>query len=117
MGCESNDVTNILDYVSSFRERLHRVCELARASMASVQAKMKTRFDKKAVARSFNKGDMVLVLLPVPGSALRAKFSGPYVIDAKFSETDYVIRTPDRKRKTRVCHINMLKLYVTHKYG
>ncbi len=80
MGCESNDVTNILDYVSSFRERLHRVCELARASMASVQAKMKTRFDKKAVARSFNKGDMVLVLLPVPGSALRAKFSGPYVI-------------------------------------
>ncbi len=113
MGCESNDVTNILDYVSSFRERLHRVCELARASMASVQAKMKTRFDKKAVARSFNKGDMVLVLLPVPGSALRAKFSGPYVIDAKLSETDYVIRTPDRKRKTRVCHINMLKLYVT----
>lgn len=66
MGCESSDVTNILDYVSSFRERLHRVCELARASMASVQAKMKTRFDKKAVARSFNQGDMVLVLLPIP---------------------------------------------------
>lgn len=83
MGCKSSDATNILDYVSSFCGRLHCVCELACASMASVQAKIKTRFDKKAVAHSFNQGDMVLVLLPVPGSALQAKFSGSYVIDAK----------------------------------
>ncbi len=45
--------------------------------MASVQAKMKTRFDKKAVARSFNKGDMVLVLLPVPGSSLTGEVFRP----------------------------------------
>lgn len=84
------------------------MCELARASMASAQAKMKSRFDKKAVARSFNQGDMVLVLLPLPGSALQAKFSGPYVIDAKLNETDYVIRTPDRKREN---------LRLSHKYA
>lgn len=43
------------------------------------------------------------------GSALQAKFSGPYAIDRKLSETDYVIQTPDCKKKTCVCQINMLK--------
>lgn len=105
--------TNVLDYVSSFRERLHKVCDLARISLSSTQAKMKSHFDQKAVFRSFNKGDKVLVLLPILGSALQARFHGPYVVESKLSETDYVICTPDRKRKTRVCHINMLKLYVT----
>ncbi len=43
------------------------------------------------------------------GSALSARFSGPYEVLRKLSDTDYVIRTPDRRRKSRVCHINMLK--------
>ncbi len=54
----------------------------------------------------------MLVLLPPPGSPLQAKFSGPYTIKQRLSDRDYVINTPDRKRKTRVCHINMLKAYV-----
>ncbi len=33
-------------------------------------------------------------------------------MDRKLSDTDYIIGTPDRQRKTRVCHINMLKRYV-----
>ncbi len=52
------------------------------------------------------------MLLPVLGASLQAKFSGPYVIEKKFSETDYVIQTPDRLRKMRVCHVNMLKIYM-----
>ncbi len=32
-------------------------------------------------------------------------------MEEKLSETNYVIRTPDRKRQSRVCHINMLKAY------
>ncbi|XP_039460221.1 uncharacterized protein LOC120435199 [Oreochromis aureus] len=46
------------------------------------------------------------------GKAQEAKFSGPYVVERKLSETDYVVLTPDRKKKSRVCHINMLKEYV-----
>ncbi len=74
---------------------------------------MKGTFDKKTVQRSFEVGDQVLVLLPLPGSALQAKFTGPYVIEEKVNDTDYVVQTPDRKRKTCVCHINMLKLYIS----
>uniref|UniRef100_A0A8B9H0C2 ribonuclease H n=1 Tax=Astyanax mexicanus TaxID=7994 RepID=A0A8B9H0C2_ASTMX len=107
--CES---INLLDYVSSFRERLFQACEVAKASLATTQSQMKARFDKKSVKREFKCGDQVLVLLPIPGSALCAKFSGPYTVERKLSETDYIIHTPDRQRKTRVCHINMLKPYV-----
>ncbi len=54
----------------------------------------------------------MLVLLPVLGSALSARFSGPYEVLRKMSDTDYVIRTPDRRKKSRVCHVNMLKAYL-----
>ncbi len=112
---QSHSVTdkNVLDHVSSFHERLHSVWKLARQSLESSQSQMKSRYDKHTVQRSFEPGDQVLVLQPLPGSTLQAKFAGPYGIEEKLSDTDYVVKTPDRKRKTRVCHINMLKLYVS----
>ena len=97
--------------MSQFRERLHKACSLAKGALAASQSTMKKHYDRSAVARSFCIGDQVLVLLPIPGSALAARFSGPYSVVEKLSDTDNVISTPDRSRKTRVCHINMLKLY------
>ncbi|KAL7851416.1 hypothetical protein AOLI_G00217720 [Acnodon oligacanthus] len=46
---------------------------------------------------------------------LVAKFTGPYTVEEKLSDTECIIRTPDRKRKKRVCQINMLKTYHSHK--
>ncbi|KAL0152923.1 hypothetical protein M9458_051752 [Cirrhinus mrigala] len=105
--------TNVLDYVSNFRERLHSACDFAKAHLVRTQSKMKSRFDRRSVKRSFQAGDQVLVLLPVPFSALHARFAGPYSVEKKLSQTDYVISTPDRRRKSRVRHINMLKSYVS----
>lgn len=68
---------NVLDYVSSFRECLHKAFAIARNALIAAQGKMKRKFDKKAVQRKFEVGDKVLTLL-VPGSSLQAKFSGPY---------------------------------------
>ncbi|TWW54115.1 Acetylcholine receptor subunit delta [Takifugu flavidus] len=58
-------------------------------------------------------GDQVLALLSLPGSPFAAKFSGPYVIKRKISETNYVVSTPARKRATQLCHVNLLKPYYT----
>lgn len=102
---------SVLKYVSRFRERLYNACTMAKASLSSSQDKMKSHFDKRAVARTLQKGDQVLVFLPVMGDSLSARFSGPYRVEKKLSDTDYVIHTPDRRRHSRVCHINMLKLY------
>ncbi len=59
----------------------------------------------------FQPGDRIKVLLPIPGSALHARFSSPYVKDSRVSDTDYVIHTPERGRQKHLCHVNMLKLY------
>ncbi|KAL0152873.1 hypothetical protein M9458_051806 [Cirrhinus mrigala] len=40
------------------------------------------------------------------------QFSGPYMVERKLSDTDYVIATPDRQKRKRVCHVNMLKCYL-----
>jgi len=42
---------------------------------------------KKSIPRSFKVGDQVLALMPLPGSALQAKFTGPYVIEERLSDT------------------------------
>lgn len=113
LSVHSSPEKNVLDYVSQFRERLHCANSLAKESLSASQAVMKRNYDRVAVQRQFKIGDKVLALLPIPGSALSAKFSGPYDVHDCLSDTDYVIGTPDRRRKTRVCHVNMLKRYHT----
>ncbi len=102
----------VQEYVSSFRARLQKACEVAKEHLVATQAKMKARYDQKSVSRTFQPGESVMVLLSVPGSALQTKFIGPYIVDRQLSETNFVVQTPDRRRKTRVCHVNMLKAYI-----
>ena len=106
-----DDDVNLLDYVSKFRERLTKACEVAREHLKTSQDKMKKNADKNAKARSFKPGDKVLVLLPLQGEPLKAKFSGPYCVKKKLNDVNYVISTPDRRKEQRVCHVNMLKEY------
>ncbi len=79
----SSHPKNVVNYISSFRERLHSVWTLARKSLCVAQERIKICYDREAVLRSFQIGDRVLVLLPIPGSPLRAKFAGPYEIQAR----------------------------------
>ena len=72
---------------------------------------MKEHYDKKVKEREFEVGDEVLALLPLQGRPLAAKFSGPYKVAKKVGALDYVIMTPDRRKDTQLCHINMLKPY------
>ena len=79
---------NVLSYVSRFKERLHEACSVAKESLSAAQCSIKRQFDKKALERSFQSEDMVLVLLPIPGSSMCARFSGPYSIERRLSDTD-----------------------------
>ncbi|KAJ8040905.1 hypothetical protein HOLleu_15350 [Holothuria leucospilota] len=106
---------HLLDYVSRFKDRLHGACELAQENLRHSQKKMKAWYDKTTVKREFKPGDKVLVFLPVSGQPLQARFQGPYVIERKVIDTDYVILTPDKRKCKRVCHINMMKRYYERK--
>lgn len=114
---EGKKVHSIPEYVMKLRAHLQRACSLAKDSLSSSQVKMKQHYDQKAMARSFQPGDKVLILSPLPGSALSAKFSGPYVVEKKVSDTNYIIQTPDRRRRNRLCHVNMMKPYCTLEDG
>lgn len=103
--------SNVLEFVTQCRECLYHACAIAKKSLSAAQGKMKWQHDTKAVQRSFKPGDQVLMLVPTSGPSLSAQFAGPYVVESKVNGTNYIVRTPDRRRKTRLCHINMLKLF------
>ena len=109
----SNDETplNLLQYVSDFRNRLSRACEVARSNLKTSQGKMKARYDNHVIDRKFKSGDKVLALLPIPGRPLQARYFGPYTIDKKTSDLNYIINTPGRRKNKQMCHVNMLKEY------
>ena len=73
---------------------------------------MKERYDKYTQSRSFQPGDQFLALLPVPGKPLQARYFGPYMIKEEVSDLNYIVSTPDRRKNTQRCHINMLKSFV-----
>ena len=108
---EPNQPTNLLNYVIDFKTKLYETQTLAQENLKDSQFHMKTWYDRKARIRHFNEGDEVLVLLPMSGNPLQAKYSGPYKIVKRLNDVDYVIKTPDRRKGEQVCHINMLKAF------
>ena len=108
---EDPEKISVLKYVATFKDRLFRAGQIAKRNLQESQSKMKVWYDRKAKSRCFEPGDRVLVLFPVVGNPLQAKYSGPYKVVKKISDTNYLVKTPDRRKKTQVCHINMLKAY------
>ncbi|KAK3894629.1 hypothetical protein Pcinc_001607 [Petrolisthes cinctipes] len=99
---------NLLQYVLEFKTRLSDTREEAKKNLEEAQGKMKQWYDRKARWREFQVGDEVLVLLPLQGQPLAAKFQGPYMVEKRLGETDYLVKTPDRRRSHQLCHANML---------
>lgn len=58
---------------------------------------MKSCYDKKSLNRNFCACDKVFGLVPLPSSSLHAQFSDPYEVEKKFTDSNYIIRTHDRR--------------------
>lgn len=102
---------NLLDYVNGFRRRLYLAGKLARENLGKAQLKMKTWFDRRSECRKFSPGDQVLMLLPVTGLSFLARFAGPYSVIKRVSDQNYIVSTPDKRKSTQLCHVNLLKPY------
>ena len=101
----------LLTRICDVRERLRKANDVAQEKLRDTQRTMKTWYDKKARIRKFRPGDQVLALLPIHGNPLQAKYCGPYTVEKKTTEVDYIINTPGRRKSKRLCHVNMLKPY------
>ncbi|KAI2643088.1 Retrovirus-related Pol polyprotein from transposon 17.6 [Labeo rohita] len=108
---ETETPVNLLDYVNGFRRRLYLAGKLARENLGKTQLKMKTWFDRRSERRKFSPGDQVLMLLPVTGSSFLVRFTGPYSVLKRVSDQNYIVSTPDRRKATQLCHVNLLKPY------
>lgn len=69
LSSELSPVTNVLDYISQFQERLHHARSLAKEALARSQTIMKSHNVRSAVPCQFQVGDKILVLLLIPSSA------------------------------------------------
>jgi len=74
---------------------------------------MKSTFDKtkKAEVRAFKEGELVLALLPIHKQPLCSKYHSPFRVMKRTSEVNYIIETPERRKKKRLVHVNLLKKY------
>ena len=48
----------------------------------------------------------------IVGNTLNWIFFGPYVIEKKLNNLNYIVVTPDKREQTQLCHVNMFKPYV-----
>lgn len=103
--------TNLIDYVNGFRRRLQEAGKLAGEKLGKTLKKMKMLFDCRAEKCVFSMDIQVLALFPVVGSPFHAKFEGPYKVVTQVSDENYVISSLDRRRKSQLCHIDLLKPY------
>ena len=83
-----------------FQSKILTACEAAKSNLESTQRKMKQNNDKNTKERSFKSGDKVLARLPVHGRPLQARYFGPYTVEKKASDLNYIITTPDRVNKS-----------------
>jgi transposase InsO family protein len=111
LSADEDEETSLLSYVLDFKQRLLEAGRIAQQNLREAQTKMKQQFDTSTKARSFEPGDKVLLFLPLHHNPLKAKFFGPYPVVERLNEVNYIIQTPDRRKKSQLCHINMLKAY------
>ncbi|XP_076067656.1 uncharacterized protein LOC143040447 [Oratosquilla oratoria] len=108
---EQQGASGVIKSVEEMRSRLTSCWQRARETLQSGQGPMKQKYDRKANVREFKQGDRVLVLLPFQSKPLRAKFSEPYVVTKRVGKLNYIVASPDKRRKQQLCHLNMLKAY------
>jgi len=106
-----NAKQNVVEFILGTRERLRHALDIATEHANQERTRAKTWYDRRARPRTFVPGDKVLVLLPIPGHPLEAKFHDPYTVEQQIGPVDYVVSTPDRRKTKRVCHVNQLKAY------
>ena len=110
-GDSSGEVQSFSQYFQKLKSTLSRVHAIAVENLKESQEKMKSNYDRKTEVRTFQPGEKVLVLIPVSNGPFEAKYSGPYTVKEKVDDLNYIINTPDRRKRTRKVHVNLIKGY------
>ncbi|XP_071944659.1 uncharacterized protein [Antedon mediterranea] len=102
---------SVVSHVVKMRDRLTSMKDLVQENIELSQTRQKQKYDQKSVCREFSPGDEVLLLLPSSNDALEAKWQGPYKVLRKLGPVNYEVETNDKRKKSKVYHINLLKQF------
>ncbi|XP_069177597.1 uncharacterized protein [Procambarus clarkii] len=106
---ETNE--DIVDWLSTNKGRLFSAWQMATKTLENTQKAIKSRYDRRTKQREFQVGDLVLVCTPTITGSLSARFVGPYPVVKKVTNLNYLLSTPDRRKKETLVHVNMIKKY------
>ncbi|XP_069169570.1 uncharacterized protein [Procambarus clarkii] len=109
LDAETNE--DIVDWLSTNKGRLFSAWEMATRNLENTQRTIKGRYDRRTKQREFQVGDLVLVCTPTITGSLSARFVGPYPVVKKVTNLNYLLSTPDRRKKETLVHVNMIKRY------
>ena len=103
---EKLDCGEWADWLASKLEFWH---EIMREREAEASKRRKDEFDRKAVCRELEVGDLVLIRIPGLTAKLEESWKGPFPVTKKHNRVNYGVETS--KGRTAVLHINNLKRF------
>ena len=105
---EAKEVTpvSVVTYVQGVQESLKQVQQLAGVIETKAKTNAKVWYEQNARQRTFEVGEQVL--LPAQKDKLLAEWQGPYTIHKRITDVTYEIIVPEKRKKNRIFHVNML---------
>jgi transposase InsO family protein len=103
-------------------EYVKRLCDTISVALAEAQQTQAEQADSRTDAYNmrhkvkvvtFKAGDPVLIHLPVGGKPLVGKWQGPYPIQERVGKQTYIVRTPDKRIKSRQLHVSALRPWLS----
>uniref|UniRef100_K7EXE6 Gypsy retrotransposon integrase-like protein 1 n=1 Tax=Pelodiscus sinensis TaxID=13735 RepID=K7EXE6_PELSI len=101
-----------MESVTQFKDRLKEMMELVRENLSDSQGAQKAWYDRDAVERAFEIGDLVLVLDPVRRNKMQDVWSGPYEVVERVNEVTYDVRKASGRGGVQTVHVNRMKVYM-----
>ena len=106
---EDNEVRTAAEYVTELKNRVEMSCRIAAEHQRAARSRYARTYNRKAVARTLEPGEKVLVLLPDKHKRLQLSWQGPFEVKRQTSRVDYVILI---KGKEKLYHLNLVKKYI-----
>ena len=100
---------HVVNYIVELRDKLENVHDVTLRETPIARNKAKKYYDRQASSREFEVRQSVLIYIPAEDEPLKSKFHGPYEILQKLSPVNYLINTPDRRKKTLIYRINFIR--------
>ncbi|XP_065426955.1 uncharacterized protein LOC135976185 [Chrysemys picta bellii] len=110
-GCNTVREEPVTEYVQRFRRELKDMMEIVQNNLQSSQAKQKAWYDKNTCKRTFDVGDLVMVLGPAKKFKMQNSWEGPFEVVEVANEDTYKVKKPLDDAVPQLVHVNRLKAY------